>query len=434
MINKTVNNRRREKGQSLVEVALFLPIFLVILAGLIEVSQLVITQNRVSQAARVASRFGANGGQDEGMVIVALNSITQTLGMAEDEWDLWVVRGEVNEAGTAIVDATWEFNHAYGISNTVRFSSIDEDAIKTQVLDELQAVLPSSPSSNDYEDMVGGIEFVGLFALHDIESILGLDAIPYLTDLYTIRGFSYMRQIGETTVVTNGCDAFPIALRTDIRSVTPPNQGGNPYPPANEFDYPDGRHGAPPPPEYTDFIYHRPNIPLDEAREGDIFFVQQGFGSGNFGWLAWNQGIAVSANTLANSLNWPGDSVDYVDHNDGGQPATPLYPHVVRGYVNPMDTSDLDMQIGDWVAANTGSINSNAMNDVLEDHIDKERQLRLIIWDDSAQTGSNGMYRLSGFGVFRLHGYHLSQGQGGSWILAEFIRLDNSCGQPVATP
>ena len=49
----------KEKGQSLVEVALFLPIFIIVLAGLIEVSQLVITQNRVSQAARTAARTKA---------------------------------------------------------------------------------------------------------------------------------------------------------------------------------------------------------------------------------------------------------------------------------------------------------------------------------------------------------------------------------------
>lgn len=426
-MNRTrIHNRRREKGQSLVEVALFLPIFLVMLAGLIEVSQLVITQNRVSQAARVSSRFGAGGGQDEGMVVVALNSVTQTLGMTPAEWDMWVVRGQVNEQGTAIEADTWEFNHAYGISNTVDFNQIDEAVIQTQVMDELQRGV-SNPG--DYPALVGGIQFVGLYALHDINSILGLDAIPYLTDLYTIRGFSIMRQTSDKVVVTNGCDAFPIAVHYLTRSVTPPDSGANPYPPANQFTYPNN------PPTYNSFIPpHRPDIPLMEAREGDIFFVQQGFGAGNFGWTAWNQGIAVSANTLADSLTWPGDSIDYTNYGDGGQPATPLYPWVVRGYVNPIDTSDIAMHVGDWVAANTGSVNSNAVNNRLQGHIDRDRNLRLIIWNDSAQTGSNGRYQIMGFAIFKLHGYRLSQAQGGSWILAEFIKWDNSCGQVDVTP
>ena len=45
----------KEKGQSLVEVALFLPIFLVIIAGLVEVSNILVTQNSVHNAARVGA-------------------------------------------------------------------------------------------------------------------------------------------------------------------------------------------------------------------------------------------------------------------------------------------------------------------------------------------------------------------------------------------
>lgn len=420
-----ISNHRREKGQSLVEVALFLPIFLIMLAGLIEVSQLVITQNRVSQAARVSSRFGAGGGQDEGMVVVALNTVTQTLGMEPEQWDMWVVRGRVNPQGTAVDPATWEFNHAYGISNTLRFNVINEAQIQAQVIQELQRGV-SNPG--DYPAQVGGIQFVGLYALHDISSILGLKAIPYLTDLYTIRGFSIMRQTNDRVVVTNGCSAFPIAVHHLTRSVTPPGTGANPYPPANQFDYPS------PPPTYASFTNHRPDIPLSEAKTGDVFFVQQGFGSGNFGWTAWNQGISVNANTLARSLTWPGDSIDYVNRGDGGQPATPLYPWVVRGYVNPVDTSDISMHIGDWVAANTGSINSSAVNAQLQGHINKKRELRLLIWNNSEQQGSNGRYQIIGFAVFKLHGYRLSQAAGGSWILAEFIKWDNSCGQVNPTP
>ncbi|MCB8966146.1 MAG: pilus assembly protein, partial [Ardenticatenaceae bacterium] len=263
----------REKGQSLVEVALFLPIFIIILAGLIEVSQLVITQNRVSQAARVSSRFGANGGQDEGMMIVALNSVTQTLLMDEGNWDMWVVRGTVNDDGDDFSD--WEFNHVYGISNTLDFTQVNEAEIQTEILTDLQ----SNMNPSDYASLVGGMQVVGLYTLHDIESILGLDAMPWLQGFYTIRGFSFMRQTGETVVQTNGCTAFPIAVHEDIRSVNPPGSGGNPYPPASAFT------GPPTPPAYTDFIYHTPDVPLSEAHEGDVYLIYNGFGAGNFGWL-----------------------------------------------------------------------------------------------------------------------------------------------------
>lgn len=411
-----------ERGQSLVEVALFLPIFIIILAGLIEVSQLVITQNRVTQAARTSARHGAQGGEDAGMVIVALNTVTQTLLMDTDKWDMWVVRGEfqrtrigtTNNYTYTLTPNSWEFTHVYGISHTTDYTNVNELSVQGRIKTEL---LRNSQSALLNEK----VNIVGLYTVHDVESILGLDAMPWLTGLYSVTGFSYMRQTGQTVVQTNGCDAFPIAVHEGIRSVTPPGQGANPYP--TNFDYPS------PAPTYASFLDHVPDVALSQAQEGYVYYIQQGFGSGNFGWLLWNTGINNSANSLANSLTWPGDSTDFTNHNDGGQQATPLYPYVVRGYVNTHDSSDTSMHIGDWVAANTGSISGNAVTTQLQNHINRDRTLRLVVWNNSGQQGSNGEYQVIGFAVFRLHGYHLSQGQGGSWILAEFIRWDNSCGQ-----
>lgn len=405
-----MKQERRERGQSLVEVALFFPIFIIILAGLVEVSQMVITQNRVSQAARVASRFGANGGENDGMVFVALNSITQTLGVDADEWDMWVVRGEVNDGGTAFTDESWEFTHAYGISNTRRYNDVDEDAIRAEILGQLQG---------DNNGDAAGLRIVGLYATHDVESILGLDSFPALNNIYGVRGLNFMRQTGDTLEASRGCDAFPIAVHEGIRSVNPPGAAVDPYPDEGDFDNDN-------PPDYDSFIYHTPDVPLSQAREGYVYRIWNGFGEGNFGWLNWNDGINASANTLTNSLAWPGNSKDYTDHNDGGQ-ALGEFDHVVRGYVNPDDTSDLSLNIGDWVPANTGVVNKKQVRDTLSGHIDGERSLRLIIWNNARDQGVNGDYQITRFGVFRLHGYHLAAN--GSWILAEFVRWDDSCGQ-----
>ncbi|MCA9969523.1 MAG: pilus assembly protein [Anaerolineales bacterium] len=411
----------RQKGQSLVEVALFLPIFVVILAGLIEVSQLVITQNRVSQAARVSSRFGANGGENDGMRIVALNSITQTLQMNEDVWDMWVVRGTVDQNGTAFEANSWEFDHIYGISNTVDYAGIDETAIQTEILNELN-------DNGNNTTLAAGTEIVGMVALHDVESILGLDGMPWLQGFYSIRGLSYMRLTGVQANQTNGCDAFPIAVERGIRSVTAPGSGG-----ASEF--PNNFTAPSPPPDYTDFPSHSPDVPLDNATEGDVFKIFQGIGSGSFGWLVWNAGISANANTLERSLTWPGDSLDYADHGDGGQPAAAQYNWVVRGYVNPNDSSDTSLHVGDLIATSTGVISASGVRNQLNSHVSTGRQLRVIVWDanDPANTGpgSNGRYKVHGFAIFRLHGYRSNSGQGGPWILAEFIRWDTSCGQPT---
>jgi hypothetical protein len=402
---------------------LFFPIFLIIIAGLVEVSHLVITQNRVSNAARIGARFGANGGEDDGITLVALNAVTQTMELDEERWDMWVVRGTVNDDGTGFTD--WEFEHAYGLSRTEAFSNVNESEVQQQVLEELQT--DQFGSSNPA--IAGGLRVVGAYLIYDAESILGLDAMPGLIGFNSIEGLNVMRVTGLDIEQTNGCSAFPIAVHVGGRSVTPPDSGGNPYPQPNQFDYPD------PPPSYESFINHVPDVPITEAKEGYVYKVQNGFGEGNFGWLLWNEGRPSNAGSLAGSIGWPGDSNDYTNHGDNQiYPAADEYPWIVRGYVEPGDPTDTSLHVGDWVAANTGSVNANAVRDAVAQHVDRERTLRLIVWEEAQQQGTNGQYRIYGFAIFRLHGYHLSQGQGGSWILGEFIRWDESCGQVSETP
>jgi hypothetical protein len=48
------------------------------------------------------------------------------------------------------------------------------------------------------------------------------------------------------------------------------------------------------------------------------------------------------------------------------------------------------------------------------------------VWNESNnEGGANARYKNSGFAIFRLIVYNLPQ----SWILAEFVRWDDSCGQ-----
>ncbi len=420
MMNKirSLLDRSNQQGQALVEAALFFPIFLVIIAGMVEVSQLVVTQNRVTDAARASARFAANGGENEGIVTTALNTIDGSLDADAEFWDIWIIRAKINAAGDAFEE--WEFTHAYGYTNTVKSATISESDIQAQVLAELQ----KDHNGNSSIVIAGDLEIVGTYLIHDVNAILGLDAVPALAELNSVTELSIMRIFGIEQEQTNGCSAFPIAVHEGIRSATPLGEGASPYPDASDFSYPDT------PPTYESFIAHQPNIDLDNAQEGYIYKINNGFGSGNFGWLLWNQGRPSSANTLAESLTWPGDSVDYSDHGDNSiSPAADGYPYIVRGYVEPGDATDTSLHLGDWVAGNTGSINANQVRTSLEAMVDSERAIRVIVWDEAEEQGSNGRYRVTGFAIFRLVGYRLSQGQGGSWILGEFIRWDASCGQ-----
>lgn len=421
-------NRKNQRGQSLVEVALFFPIFIILLAGLVEVSQLLVTQNRVSSAARAATRFASNGGQDEGIPTTVLNTVTQTLETDESVWDVWSIRATVDNSGSGFDSnngGDWTFTHIYGISNTVRAPSVNEGDIRARVLNELQRdeLDISSPA------IAAGLQIVGTYAIHDVDSILGLDAMSQLAGFSSINALSVMRITANSQVVTNGCAAFPIAVREGERSVSPPNTGSNPYPNAGDFDYPD-----PNPPVYESFSSRTDEVPLLLATEGDVFKIQNGFGQGNFGWLAWNSGLGGEG-TLTDSLSWPGNSTNYdlCTGSNGCSPGSGVdgsgFDRNVRGYINPIDPRDHSLHQGDWVWGGPGSINSQGARDVLEAHISLDRNLRVVVWNESEAGGNNGRYRISGFAIFRLVGYKLDQSGGGSWILAEFIRWDNSCGQ-----
>lgn len=423
-------HKNAQRGQSLVEVALFFPIFIILLAGLVEVSQLLVTQNRVSSAARASTRFAADGGQDEGMVTVVLNNVTQTLQTEDNVWDIWSIRATVNDSGNGFNGAggAWTFTHIYGISNTVRFDEVDEAVIQARILDELRR----DEFDNQPNGIAAGLDIVGTFTIHDVESILGLDAMEQLAGFSSLQALSVMRITANTQNATNGCAAFPIAVHEGARSVSAPGTGSNPYPNAGDFTYPSN------PPVYQSFSNHTDDNDLLDAQEGDVFRVFNGVGSGNFGWLLWNTGVNGDANNLENSLTWPGNSTDYSPCSGPGCPGGGGVPgsgftYNVPGYIDPQDPADHAIHIDDLIAANTGTVNSNGVRNALQSHINLDRNLRLIVWSEAvddlgnpvAQNGANARYRVAGFAVFRLVGYNLSQG----WILAEFIRWDDSCGQ-----
>ncbi len=104
---KSLHINKTNQGQSLVELALFLPILIFILVGIVEVGNLLNTQNRVTTASRVAAGFGATNfdpvdwpGTADAMGVVALNTVTETLELSPDLWDIWSVHAITNEDGT----------------------------------------------------------------------------------------------------------------------------------------------------------------------------------------------------------------------------------------------------------------------------------------------------------------------------------------------
>jgi hypothetical protein len=227
--------------------------------------------------------------------------------------------------------------------------------------------------------------------------------------------------------VTAVCSAFPMAPHFEARSATPPGTGSNPYPDPAHFYYP------PNPPGYQQFVNHIPDINLTDAQPGLVYRLWlTPTITNSFHFLRWNTGINASSSTLVNSLLWPGDTRDYTNHGDGGQQSTPHYPHVVRGFVNAIDPSDISLDIEDWVATFPGVVNGNTLSAALNDHIDRGRLLRLPVRDEAVGINNNTRVQVNRFGLFRLHGYNLSSPSSSvDWLLLEFVGWDDSCGQII---
>ena len=426
---RTLSRTHKEKGQSLVEIAMFLPIFLVIIAGMVEISQLVVNQNIVTDAARASTRFGANGGEDAGMVSIILNSVpTPTINLSEEVWDIWTIRATIN--GDSSGFDRWDFTHVYGVTQTVDAQTINPIAIQQNILDELQI----DHEGNTLAGIADSLEIIGTYIIYDVESILGLDAVPQLSGLHSITELNVTRVNGLNITQSNGCTAFPLAISSGIRSVYV-DGGINTFRNSGEFEYPSMATNY-----YTAFV-NNPDTPTDysSASEGTMFEVSLGFpisadhGLGKFGWLKWNIPVGGGDdNILSNSLTWPGDSADYTAHGDLGDPGSQEhFPGVViRGYVKPGDTTDISLHTGDWIQPSSAQL--PAIETAVQANIDAGRELRMVVWPnpDTNPPGVFGTYMIQEFAVFKIHGYGNSSGA--EWLLLEFIRKDNSCGQQSA--
>jgi hypothetical protein len=111
--------------------------------------------------------------------------------------------------------------------------------------------------------------------------------------------------------------------------------------------------------------------------------------SGHIGWLTWTG--SASDPTLAASLTPPGDSA---------------------GYVNPGDTNDHVVSVGDWVCGAPGTKNSSSVRAALDALIDQD--ITVPVWDVSTRCGSPATccsdkvrYHVIGFANIRITSYQL---------------------------
>lgn len=116
----------------------------------------------------------------------------------------------------------------------------------------------------------------------------------------------------------------------------------------------------------------------------EVADILNGAGTGNFGWLAWNDDQGNSR--LVQSLIAPGASTSYTN------PATP---------------GDHLLNVGDEVRGRTGVDNSAEVRQALDGLVEHGDLIVAPVWDQAAGQGSNLRYHIAGFAWVRLTSYQL---------------------------
>lgn len=430
------------RGQSLVETALFLPIMIVMLLGIVEVSTLLINQNRVTTAGRIAAGYGATNFEatDWGILAADMGSVvrqtvTDTLNLSPDLWDVWSIYAQVNNNGTGFT--IFDARHVYG-NQLIVSEAAWEGSVEAQVQSSLLAELQSNGGD------ISGLEFVVSIPYHDSATFLNLPIWQW-SGFKTISGLTAMRV--DRPVAAGGCTILPITVRLNQYSVYPTNwnspdpfQGdegsGIPlFPAQNTFQNrtPNNPTGWQWPryenlPGVTapnlDTATFRQNVPgrhFAKAKAGYIFYARETTNAGGFGWLTWDG--SQDATALLASIQYapppPGNFHLAYPGSDADRGLLPTPSQ--SGNSNGM------IEITEWLQVSTGNVNSVA-NQTLTDYVFTGRPVTMIYYDTfHGGAGNNTYIQVKGFATVKILGLDFTAPQGQKWILFEFLGWSIDC-------
>lgn len=156
---------RSEVGQSLVEVTVMLPLIIALLAGVIEVSNILIAQNRVTTAAGAATNFAVTNfredtlpnGWDSAMAQVALNSARNTPQEGAEMWDFAVIRAKTaqNESDGSIYFESWEMATPNGSEGMPSQEELQEMVLEDVGSDGYNLNLIITVAHGQYDSIIG---------------------------------------------------------------------------------------------------------------------------------------------------------------------------------------------------------------------------------------------------------------------------------------
>lgn len=368
--------KKRQRGQSIVEMAFVAPILLIMFIGVVEVGwalrNYVVLQNATREAARFAARGRYLDFSKTDITAIGYPSVVQhELDSIAGQIPLSVAPGTANSTiivSHALVDTgacgggtqddlvlspvTPGYGHFMATFGLAKPTRIDFDALVAEMIAENEQfncdLVARNPGAIPSVNSVVVVE--SYFPHHLIVNV------PIVSDLISDGNgiiWLYSRTMmritadarGQVASAGQGCEAFPIALH---RSTL------------------DGRQ------------------PGDNL--GDIF---NGAGPGNFGWLRWN--------------DWPGHTSETYLVEEFQNPRLAFNTFEEAG-----DPSDTTLNAGDWVWGLTGVVNSNATRDELQKLVTNRTTIRVPVWKAAAGTGSNLSYHIQRFVKVQLTGFELS--------------------------
>jgi hypothetical protein len=415
--------RDRTRGQSLVEMALLMPVLLLMLLGVLEVGWALRGYLVLANANREATRFAARGRyldfnqttpETIGYPVVVshtLDSLAGTLAVnlapSSDNGGI-IISHYVVDTGQPCVDmdacvcsedaANFDADNAGNLANyrpnpyrgpgpawdntdAWRYNSrpgdlvsrLDDAALRTQLANEnnvfncnLYKKDPSAPwSINSVVAVELFYEQPQLLGIFDTQSFLGRPIIPNPIPFYTqtTMRITADARTGGRKPGGQGCAVWPIAWHTSLLSG------------------------------------HQPG--------DDLGNVWNGGGDGSFGWLRW------PSSTNAGNSNYLADSL--VDASMS-----------VEDYEDACEAGDTVLNANDCIWANSGVSNSSEVNDALDTVLSSYGGvIRVPIWDTFTEQGSNGYYHIVGFAWIQVLDWDLPQGQDSGYIHAQFVRWDN---------
>jgi Flp pilus assembly protein TadG len=374
LVRGRLRSLKTTRGQSLVEMAFFFPILLLIIAGIVEVGHTLNTYLAVAHATREGTRFGVMVGasttSDENITEIIVGAMqNKGVDVTNENTCIWLVRLETDSIGNI---SSWDDRHVYGHA-----CSLPAD-FQNRMRNELMSV-PSTRA-------------LVAWTYYEQEAMLPLPFLSTLGESIPIAPHTIMRMevSDEATSAeqrrTGGCEIYPIAIHEDV---------------------------------------------FAGAREGDIFLdIENGAGDGEFGWLAWNDNPgSQSSNALADRIEYPGNSTDPVDGYTN--PADPTDHEVnvgdeIWGHTGAVNANGVKDALKDHV--DTGRYLRLPVWDL--SHCDGSGT---ECEGDAPGGGANVTYRVKAFAIVKLIWTNLDQ----KMLGAQFLRWDTTCGQlsgPTPTP